>query len=127
MTYLLDTNIIIRFLIWDWWELFEKSKKIFGQIEDEKIYVEILDCIVSECVYVLESFYEQSRSVISENLKKMIILNWVINDNKLELIEALSLYENKNIDFVDALIVSTCNIWNYKSLSFDKKLNKLIK
>lgn len=121
MTYLIDTNIIIRFLTWDNKDLFEKSIKIFKEIEDEKINVEILDSVIAECVYVLESFYKQSRKIISEKLKKIIILNWIINANKLEIIEALNLYENKNIDFVDALIISMCNIWNYKNLSFDKK------
>ena len=32
--------------------------------------------------------------------------------------------ENKNIDFVDALICAKCKFQNYEKLSFDKDLSK---
>ena len=55
------------------------------------------------------------------------MLEWVVNNNKLELIEALTLYSNENIDFVDSLIISMSNGFWYQNLSFDKKITKLTK
>jgi predicted nucleic-acid-binding protein len=48
----------------------------------------------------------------------------VINTDKLMLFEALSLFADKNIDFVDALICTKTKLQGYNSLSFDKDVNK---
>ena len=48
----------------------------------------------------------------------------VINTDKLILFEALSLFADKNIDFIDALICSKTKLQGYKALSFDKYVNK---
>ena len=127
MVYLIDTNIIVRFLTWDDEKLYKKSIKIFNEIEARNIDVIILDSVVAECVYVLTGFYKHPKELVSNKLKEIIMLEWVVNNNKLELIEALTLYSNENIDFVDSLIISMSNGFWYQNLSFDKKITKLTK
>ncbi len=43
MLYLLDTNVIIRFLVGDHKEHLEKSIEIFKEVETAKLQVEILE------------------------------------------------------------------------------------
>ena len=58
MVYLLDTNIIIRFLIGNDEEFLAKSIDIFQQIENASLQVEILEGVIMEAFFVLTKFYK---------------------------------------------------------------------
>jgi len=124
MVYLLDTNIIIRFLVGDNEEHLEKSTKYFEQIEQGSMKVEILSDVLMEAFFVLTKFYKLPRGEVISDLKVILSFEGVVNRNKVILFEALSIIENKNIDFVDALICAKCRFQNYDKLSFDKDLDK---
>ena len=123
MVYLIDTNIIIRFLVGDNEEHLRLSIEYFKQIESRQIQVEILSGILMEAYFVLTKFYKIDKSEVIQDLKTIICFEGVINKDKAILIEALNIIEHKNIDFVDALICAKCKLQNYKKLSFDKDLN----
>ncbi|ARE80258.1 PIN domain-containing protein [Campylobacter helveticus] len=123
MVYLIDTNIIIRFLVGDNEEHLRLSIEYFKQIESGQIQVEILSGILMEAYFVLTKFYKIDKSEVIQDLKTIICFEGVINKDKAILIEALNIIEHKNIDFVDALICAKCKLQNYKKLSFDKDLN----
>jgi len=124
MVYLLDTNIIIRFLVGDNEEHLEKSTKYFEQIEQGSMKVEILSDVLMEAFFVLTKFYKLLKREVISDLKVILSFEGVVNRNKIILFEALSIIENKNIDFVDALICAKCRFQNYDKLSFDKDLDK---
>ncbi|MCR2040454.1 PIN domain-containing protein [Campylobacter helveticus] len=123
MVYLIDTNIIIRFLVGDNEEHLRLSIEYFKQIESGQIQVEILSGILMEAYFVLTKFYKIDKSEVIQDLKTIICFEGVINKDKAILIEALNIIEHKNINFVDALICAKCKLQNYKKLSFDKDLN----
>ena len=124
MIYLLDTNIIIRFLVGDNEEHLAKSTAIFIDIETAKLQVEILEGVLMESYFVLTKFYKLPRMEVINDLKTILALNGVINANKAILYEALNIVENKNIDFVDALICAKSKLQGFGKLSFDKDLDK---
>ena len=124
MVYLLDTNIIIRFLTGDDEKYLQKSIEYFKQIESSKLLVEILDGVLMEAFFVLTKFYKLPKDEVINDLKTILALDGVINTNKIILFETLSIIENQNIDFVDALICAKTKLENYKKLSFDKDLDK---
>jgi len=124
MVYLLDTNIIIRFLVGDNEEHLEKSTKYFEQIEQGLIEVEILSDVLMEAFFVLTKFYKLPKKEVISDLKVILSFKGIVNINKVILFETLSIIENKNIDFVDALICAKCRFQNYDKLSFDKDLYK---
>ena len=124
MVYLLDTNIIIRFLVGDHKEHLAKSITIFKDIETAKLQVEILDGVLMEAFFVLTKFYKLPRSSVITDLKTLLTLNGVINSNKTILYEALNIIENKNIDFVDALICAKSKLQGFGKLSFDADVEK---
>ena len=124
MVYLLDTNIIIRFLIGDHEEHLAKSIEIFKEIETAKTQVEILEGVLMEAYFVLTKFYKLPRIDVINDLKAILALNGVINSNKAILYEALNIIENKNIDFVDALICAKSKLQGFGKLSFDDDLKK---
>ena len=124
MVYLLDTNIIIRFLVGDNEEHLAKSTEYFEQIELGPMEVEILSDVLMEAFFVLTKFYKLPKIEVISDLKTILSFEGVVNKDKVILFETLSIIENKNIDFVDALICAKCKFQNYEKLSFDKDLNK---
>jgi len=124
MVYLLDTNIIIRFLVGDHEEHLVKSIEIFKNIETAKLQVEILDGVLMEAFFVLTKFYKLPKDDVINDLKTILNLNGVINSNKTILYESLNIIENKNIDFVDALICAKSKLQGFGKLSFDNDLDK---
>ena len=124
MVYLLDTNIIIRFLVGDHKEHLAKSIEIFKNIETAKIQVEILDGVFMEAFFVLTKFYKLPKIDVINDLKTILSLNGVINNNKTILYETLNIIENRNIDFVDALICAKSKLQGYEKLSFDMDVEK---
>lgn len=124
MVYLLDTNIIIRFLVGDNEKHLAKSTEYFEQIELGSMEVEILSDVLMEAFFVLTKFYKLPKVEVISDLKTILSFEGVVNKDKVILFEALSIIENKNLDFVDALICAKCKFQNYEKLSFDKDLNK---
>ena len=124
MVYLLDTNIIIRFLLGDNEEHLAKSTEYFEQIELGSMEVEILSDVLMEAFFVLTKFYKLPKVEVISDLKTILSFEGVVNKDKVILFETLSIIENKNIDFVDALICAKCKFQNYEKLSFDKDLSK---
>ena len=124
MVYLIDTNIIIRFLIGDNREYLQIATEIFTKVENGEIEIEILDSVIMEALFVLTKFYKLPKSEVIQDLKRLISLRGVVGD-KVVLIETLNLVDSKNIDFVDALICAKSNLLGYGSkLSFDNDIKK---
>ena len=123
MVYLIDTNIIIRFLVGDHEEHLKIATEIFTKIENAQIKAEILDSVLMEAYFVLVKFYKLPKDEVLEDLKKLIALKGITGD-KILLLETLNILLNKNIDFVDALICAKAKLYGYEKLSFDNDLKK---
>ena len=124
MVYLLDTNVIIRFLVGDHLEHLEKSRIIFKDIETAKVQVEILEGVLMEAFFVLTKFYKIPKNDVINDLKTILNFNGVVNSNKTILYEALNIIENRNIDFVDALICAKSKLQGFGKLSFDEDVKR---
>ena len=121
---LLDTNIVIRFLMKDGGKHYEDSKNIFRDIKDGKFKAELLDVIVAEVVYVLHSFYKHTKEEIVRKLKDLFAQDNIYIDNKPIVFKALDTFANKNIDFADAILCAKKNLEGYEVMSFDKDVKK---
>jgi predicted nucleic-acid-binding protein len=122
MIYLLDTSVIIRFLLGDNEKFLEQSTQYFKDIETASIQVEILEGVLMEAFFVLTKFYKLPKNEVINDLKIILALDGVVNSNKTVLHEALSIVESKNVDFVDALICAKSKLQGYGKLSFDKDI-----
>lgn len=123
---ILDTNSILRFLLADIPDQFQKVKLILKEIEAGKRngYISIL--VINELIWALEKYYElhHKESILKViefiSLKGIKILE--IDKKKLFLI--LSKAIELNIDFVDSYILSSGKESNLEVATFDKKLLK---
>ncbi len=124
MVSLIDTNVIIRFLAADVEALHLESVEIFNKIYNNELQVEILGEVLMEVLFVMKGGYKEPKELTVESLKEIMSLRGVVNKDKYILIEALTLFCDKNIDFVDALICSKAKLQGYGKISFDKDVMK---
>ena len=116
---LIDANVILRFLIGDNEEMLAIAKE---EIESGEAYT--LPSILAEVVYVLHGHYEVERSIVRDSLSHL--LDQVSVEYPNVMIGALNYYADRNIDFVDGMLVARARLLGEKVLSFDKRLNRLI-
>ena len=127
MVYLVDTNVIIRFLIGDHDAHLKQSQLFFEKIETGEMEVLLMESVLMESFFVLTKLYKLPKAEICNDLKKILSLEGCINEDKLILFETLSLIEAKSIDFVNALLCAKHKLNNFGILSFDNDLAKCIK
>lgn len=121
--YLIDTNVVIRFLTKDHQELSNKSAEIFRKIEKGEIKAKITESVLAEIVYVIMKIYGKDREYTTNVVKKILALKGIVNRDKTRLKRALNIFANQKVDIVDALLLShekQC----LGILSFDKDLKK---
>jgi len=121
---LIDANVIIRFLVKENSEQYNKSIDIMHDIEDALLKVEILSEVMMEVLFIMTKYYKAPLLDIVEDLKSILLLDGVVNENKYILIGTLNMMCDKNIDYVDALICTKSALQGYGKISFDKDVMK---
>lgn len=113
---LLDTNAILRYLLGDIKEQQLKAKEVIdvGAFTTPEVLAEV--------VYVLTGYYEETRETVCECLTDFF--DDVYIDHKETITEALNLYHDTSLDFVDCLLIGRNHVLGDDVFSFDKKLNK---
>jgi predicted nucleic-acid-binding protein len=125
--YLIDSNIFLRFLIRDNEEMWQDCVNFFQAIEHDVVHAYIPAIVAAEVQFVLFSFYGFSRSQIITALKSIeAIPNLRVYDD-VRVPQAISLYEMKNVKFIDCLISSSERIQLKKAtvISYDRDFDKL--
>ncbi len=95
----LDANYILRFLLCDDIKMYEIAKKTI-----KNNYCFIDNEVLAEVVFVLMKVYNISKSDIRVTLTKFLSFDNILLSNKTVVIEALKIFDKKNIDFVDAIL-----------------------
>jgi len=118
MKKLIDANVILRYLLGDHPQMSKESKKV---IENGAF---TLPEVLAEVVYVLKGVYQVGRTEIAEAL--MEFLDEISIDNQEVMSEALSLFSETSLDFVDCILIARHRIIGDEVMSFDKKLNRML-
>ncbi len=122
--HLIDTNVILRYLLDDHPEFSPRATRFMIEVSHSRKKAKILDAVLLECIYVMESFYKIPRGEIVDRLNRVISFNGIVNSNKAILINALLAYEKHGIDFVDCLLYA-CSSPTHPVVSFDRDFDKL--
>lgn len=119
---IVDANVILRYLLNDTEGLSEKAAEL---IENNEVYVP--NEVIAEIVYVLEKVYKVENSEISSSLMELFDYdNLRVSD--IDVVnEALKIYSEMKLDFVDTLLYAYHKVRKYEIYTFDKKLNNLLK
>ena len=117
---LIDTNVILRYVLEDNEELFEEAEKIIDQGGFA------VPEVIAEVVYVLTKVYGIEKPDVCSTLRDLMDdIEITGSDSANEvMLEAISIYEQRALDFVDCILIARNHILGDEVLSFDEKLNK---
>jgi predicted nucleic-acid-binding protein len=121
---LVDTNLIVRYLVQDHEKHAKAAEKLFDACDRGDVAVVVLPAVLAECVFVLESFYEHSRADIASALGRLISSPGVEIDSAAIQLDALDRYRKTKVHFVDCLIAATAANENMPVASFDQDFRK---
>ncbi len=121
-----DANIFLRFLTNDDPKKADRCEELFKKAIAGEIYLYTNELVIAEIIWTLGSLYKFSKKEIASKLEILINTpNLEIRD-KYILMEALILYQEKNIDFIDAFngIFMKYNCIK-EAYSYDKDLDRI--
>lgn len=118
MKKLIDANVILRYLLGDHPQMSEEAKKIIvdGAFTLPEVFAEV--------VYVLKGVYKVERTEIAKTL--IDFLDEISIENQEIVCEALSLFSETSLDFVDCVLIARHRLLGDEIVSFDRKLNKML-
>ena len=123
---LIDTNIIVRFLVEDIKE--NKQYKLifdlFEKVEKKEILISIEPVVVAETFFVLTKFYEIPRVEVCRKLIDILGFSGVQITNKNVVIKVLERLMKKKIDFVDSYLIELALDRGMNIFTADKDLIK---
>lgn len=120
MPKLLDANALLRYLLND---NQEQAVIVRNAVPEGAFTVPEVLC---EVVYVLQGrVYKFERSEIASAL--LGLLEDIDCDRLVCMRAALKLYCSTTLDFVDCILISMNNVLGHDVLTFDKKMNRLMK
>lgn len=118
----IDTNIILRYLLEDNEEL---SKKAIEIIDNNQIFIPTE--VIVETSYVLKKVYQVEKDKIYKVIQLLLEMENVNFENKETIELAFKTYAEKNLDIVDCMLYAYAKNEKYEVKTFDNKLAKLIK
>lgn len=119
MRTLVDANVVLRYMLHD------DAAQVPIAEQTIRGGAFLLPEVLAEVVYVLRDVYEVPREDISSRLQ--LLIDEVQSEHPDVLKAALAIFGTTKIDFVDSLLVSYNNHLGDKVVSFDRKLNRLLK
>ena len=123
--FLLDTNIILRFLLADHPTLSKKAKNIFKEAEKGEIELFVNHTTIAEVFWVLESFYQLSRQELIQILSDFLRFpNLRVTDKRM-ILKTFNLLARENVSYIDAYNLIFARKNNLELKTFDRKLEKL--
>ncbi|MDL1959757.1 MAG: PIN domain-containing protein [Deltaproteobacteria bacterium] len=121
-----DTNIFIRYLTNDFPRKADACEKLFRNAIIRKEVLFTTELVIAEIIWVLESYYELPKEDVQDKVGKILNTPNLTCPHKDLIIEALALYSEKNIDYIDAynaLILKEKSIG--KAFSYDKHYDRI--
>jgi predicted nucleic acid-binding protein len=121
--YLLDTNVLLRFLLDDHPEP-SVAARLFQQAADEKCLLILTDLCIAEAVWMLTSYYKLERQKVAESLAKLLLKAGVQCPSLEPVLDALARFKATNCDFFDCYLAAQAAGSGVAIASFDSDLRK---
>lgn len=122
--YVIDTNLILRYLLEDNKSQYKQSKALFDRAMAGEISLILEHAVFTEVIYVLTSFYDIPKDEMVSLMLFLITYKGLECEAEL-LKNALLYFKHHNIHIVDALLLSRSKLQGVELLTFDKKLKKI--
>jgi predicted nucleic acid-binding protein len=113
--------VLLRYLIGDVPSHAAGATALMERLEAGTELAEVLETVIAEAAWTLESFYEVPRPQIAEKLAAVLTFPGVRTPRKGLLVRALARFGSTSADFVDCLLAATAERRNLTIYSFDAR------
>jgi predicted nucleic acid-binding protein len=125
-TVLCDTNVLIRFLTADHPQQSPQARRAVEAAAAGRVTIVITDVVVAELVFVLTSVYGLTERDIADRLTELLSLPGVESSDAAMLADALTVWAEGGLDFVDAYLVAIDRATrDVDVLSFDRDFDRI--
>ena len=122
--YLLDANILLRFLTNDHPAHGAAAKKLFADAGSGKLTLRMPFIAVTETIFTLQRLYQANREDIGRELLKLLTAPGVTLTCPHWILEAVEDYQTRNVSFGDACLAAEAKAQQIAVASFDRGLDK---
>lgn len=122
--YLVDTNILLRFLSGEPPNQAEAARRLFEAAAAGTVILEVSPVIVAEVMYTLTSFYRVDRTEAATNLAALVRRRGVKVGDADQVFGALKRLEKFNVGFGDAFLAAGAAERGVSMASFDRDIDK---
>lgn len=122
----LDTNSYLRFLLNDIPEQADKVSQLFVKAKAQDLEIFIPQIVIFEIEFALDKYYKFPKTEVTDKLRVILATPYLKIQDVDIFDEALILFNNKNIDFVDCFLLCAAKSKNSSLFTFDENLSKTI-
>lgn len=123
MTAFIDTNILVRHLTGDPPDMAGRATRFLAAAGEQEL--RLVDLVLAEVVYVLESFYKAPRAQVAESARAIVAFPAIQVDDPALLLRTIEIYETHRIDFADAYLIAAAERSGVAAVaSFDKGIDR---
>lgn len=127
-TNLVDTNVIIRYLVENPDRVQHKFKGVFTffpKVETGEIRIELCELVLFEAFFVLTRLYDVPQREAADKLAGLISYKGIVMTDKPLILSCLKILQRERIDLVDAYLLAASKKKNIKQIySYDSDLSK---
>lgn len=120
---ILDTNVLLRFLVGDNAAQQKRAEHWLKEAADGKRIIIVSAIVIAEACFVLESFYRHSRGEIADALEVFLAERWLHVEDR-DILLGIWPWYRQGAHFVDSFLCAKAQTENAEILTFDKKLSK---
>jgi predicted nucleic acid-binding protein len=118
--HLIDTNVILRFLIGDDPPKAARATALMERVERNEEWVELTEEVLTESVWTLDSYYRVPLADIAHKLAALLNFAGIRTFSRAVLVQALHLFASSNADFVDCLLAARSRERGIPIYTFDE-------
>ena len=122
--YIVDTNILLRFLIGDSPTQSAAAHKLIARANAGEIVLEVSPVIVAETLYTMLSFYRAERKSATEQLSLLLQQHGIDLHDSNAVLAALKRLQTSNVGFADAFLAAQASERRLPVASFDRDFDK---
>jgi predicted nucleic-acid-binding protein len=123
-TFILDANVVLRFLLADNPAQSPKAKELFVLAESGRVRLRLTHVAVAELVWVLVSFFDFPRHEVGPKLRGLILHKGVEIDDQDVILGALDRFARINADFPDCYAAANAAHSATPIASYDRDFRK---
>ena len=124
---IVDSNVLLRFLIDEDSLLQSESLKILNRAENGKLLIILNEIVIAECIWVMMSVYKLDKLSVFGKIKNLIIKDCFEIINRDLIYNSLKLFSQVNLSWIDCYLCCQSKLLDIKLATFDEKLVKLCK